>query len=283
MTDVPQQSIRWPTRGEIITNGQNRYQIGEALGRGTYGTTFACTDQWSNSLVVKVLVPNQQTYQQVQANWQRELSSLLTLRHPNITYVYDAFELDYTFHIVMERCGGSVSSLFSMPDYDGYQWALPIARCMMQGIGYMHDNGYVHKDIHLGNIFWAYVRNEVMPNTSTSVTFKIGDLGVSRLEYEIRNFRPSIPWMIAPEVLNPEEFGMVGKQTDIYHAGLVLLAVAMGIEPSFTPEEIVRGVPQATAEQLPPPLGPAIGEALRRHVHSRTQTAFQFWQHLSLR
>jgi serine/threonine protein kinase len=123
----------------------------------------------------------------------------------------------------------------------------------------------------------------LMPDSSASVTFKIGDLGVSRLEYEIRHFRPSIPWMVAPEVLNSAEFGMVGKQTDIYHAGLVLLAVATGITPSFAPEEIVQGVPQATAEKLPPPLGPAIGEALRRHVHGRTQTAFQFWQRLSLR
>ena len=54
--------IRWPETGEVIEQGPNRYLIGEALGRGTYGATYACTDQWSNSLVVKVLIPNQQTY-----------------------------------------------------------------------------------------------------------------------------------------------------------------------------------------------------------------------------
>ena len=274
-------TIRWPRAGEIICHGTNRYRVGEALGRGSYGATYACTDQWSNSLVVKVLIPNRQTYEQVRLNWHREIHSLLTLRHPNITYVHDAFELAYTFHIVMERCGGSVTSLFTLPDFDGYQWVLPIARCMLQAIGYMHEHGYVHKDIHLRNLFWTYIRNELMPRHSQSVTFKVGDLGVSRLEHEIRRSPPTIPWMVAPEVLDSNRFGPVGRQTDIYHAGLVLLAVVLGIEPSFTPEEILAGLPQATAEQLQPPLGPAISAALRRRVDQRTPTAFEFWRALS--
>jgi serine/threonine protein kinase len=279
-------TIRWPQTGEVICHGQNRYLIGEALGRGSYGATYACTDQWSNSLVVKVLIPNRQTYEQVRLNWHREIHSLLTLRHPNITYVHDAFELAHTFHIVMERCGGSVSSLFTLPDFDGYDWVLPIARCMLQAIGYMHEHGYVHKDIHLRNLFWTYVRNELVPgdhDSSQSVTFKIGDLGVSRLEHEIRNYRATVPWMVAPEVLDSPRFGLVGRQTDIYHAGLVLLAVVLGIEPSFTAEEILRGVPRATAEQLQPPFGPAIGLALRQQVDQRIPTAFEFWRTLSLR
>jgi serine/threonine-protein kinase len=197
--------------------------------------------------------------------------------------VYDAFELSHTFHIVMERCGGSVTDLFSLPDFDGDDWLLPIARCMLQAIGYIHDHGYVHKDIHLRNIFWTYVRNELMPENSQSVTFKVGDLGVSRLEHEIRNYRPTIPWMVAPEVLDEESFGPVGRQTDIYHAGLVLLSIAMGIEPSFSAEEIVGGLPEETAEQLAPPFGAAIGRALRRHVQQRPQTAFDFWRSLTQR
>ena len=173
---LPPPSIRWPVPGEIITHGKNAYAVGEALGRGTYGATFACTDQWSNNLVVKVLVPHRQTYEQVRVNWQREIASLFTLRHPNITYVHDAFERDKTFHIVVERCGGSISTLFSIAEYDGYAWIPPIARCMLQAVAFMHEHGYVHKDIHLRNVFWTYVRDELMTSPTQSVTFKIGDL-----------------------------------------------------------------------------------------------------------
>jgi serine/threonine-protein kinase len=181
----------------------------------------------------------------------------------------------------MERCAGSISNLFSIPDYDGYDWIRPIARCMFQAIAYMHDNGYVHKDIHLRNVFWTYVRNELVPNHTEAITFKIGDLGVTRIESEVQGDRPTVPWMIAPEVLSPQQFGSVGKPTDIYHAGLVLLAVAMGIEPSFTAEEIAQGTPQRTAQQLSPPYGQAIGRALSPHVYARPASAFEFWRSLS--
>lgn len=277
----PPSPIRWPFSGEIITHGKNVYAVGEALGRGTYGTAFACTDQWNNTLVLKVLVPHFQTYEQVRGNWQREISSLFSLRHPNITYVYDAFERDKTFHIVVERCGGSISTLFSITDYDGLAWIPPIARCMLQAVAFMHDHGYVHKDIHLRNVFWTYVRDELMTAPSQSLTFKVGDLGVTRLEHETQAEPPTVPWMAAPEVLEPADFGPVGKPTDIYHAGLVLLAVGLGIEPSFTYDEIVSGVPRQMAEQLPFPFGPAIGRALSRHVHARPATAFDFWRQLA--
>lgn len=275
------QTIRWPVPGEVIVHGQNRFRIGEVLGRGSYGVTFAGADQWDNELVIKVLIPQGQTYEQVRHNWEREITTLLRLRHPNITYVYDAFELALTFHIVMERCGGSVTDLFSLDDYNGYEWMYPIARCLLQGISYIHDAGYVHKDIHLRNVFWTYVRNEPVPGDSQSMTFKIGDLGISRFEFEAQQSRPTVPWMAAPEVVVPQRFGLVGKLTDIYHAGLVLLAVAMGIEPSFSAEEIVTGAPREAAIQLPRPFGPAIGRALALRVDERTPSAFDFWLDLN--
>ena len=283
MSSSHPQVIRWPVPGEVLVHGKNQYRIGEILGRGTYGVTFAGTDQWDNELVIKVLIPQGQTYDQVRRAWEREIATLFRLRHPNITYVYDAFELANTFHIVMERCGGSLTSLLTIDEYNGYDWLHPIARCMLQGVGFMHDHGLVHKDIHLRNVFWTYVRNELMPGNSQSVTFKIGDLGISRFEFEAQQPRPTVPWMAAPEVVAPQRFGVVGKPTDIYHAGLVLLAVAMGIEPSFSADEIVAGAPREAAEQLPGPFGSAIGRALALRVEQRTPSAFEFWLDLTRR
>jgi serine/threonine protein kinase len=273
--------IRWPKPGEVLSNGENRYAVGPLLGRGGFGAAFVCQDQWDNSLVLKVLVPRQQTYEQVRANWERELSSLLRLRHPNITYVFDAFELDNTFHIVVERCSGSLTNLFGIPDYDGYHWIYPIARCVLQGIGYMHDNGYVHKDIHLRNIFWTYVRNELLPANSQSISFKIGDLGIARLASDIDVYRPTVPWMHAPEAIDPATFGAPNYLTDLYNVGLVLLSVASGVEPSFSHEEIVAGVPAQTAAQLAPPFGAAIARSLSPRLRSRTRSAYQFWRELN--
>ena len=281
MSSQPPLQITWPKAGEAIENGRNRYWIGELLGHGAFGATYACVDQWNNSLVVKVHVPRGQSYQQVRLNWERELHSLFRLRHPNITYLYDAFERNATFHIVMERCGGSLASLFSLPNYDGMSLLLPIARCVLQAIAYMHENGYVHKDIHVGNVFWAHPRNEIGPTDNQSLTFKVGDLGICRLESELDFYATSMAqWMLPPEYLRPSEFGAIGRQTDIYHAALLLLAVAMGSMPTFTNEQILQGAPQATAAKLPVPIGTALANALRLHTSARTQSAFEVWQEL---
>ncbi len=106
----PPRFFRPPQPGQTITAGDNTYLIGQPLGEGAFASTFACSDGWTNQLVVKVLVPRrQETYQQIRANWEREITSLLTLRHPNITYVHNAFEYQDTFYIVVERCAGPKS------------------------------------------------------------------------------------------------------------------------------------------------------------------------------
>jgi hypothetical protein len=87
-------------------------------------------------------------------------------------------------------------------------------------------------------------------------------------------------WMLPPEHLDPEEFGVVGQQVDIYHTGLLLLGLLLDDMPSFTVTEILEGRPRQIAEGLPPPYGWVIAKALRRHVSERTQSAIQFWREL---
>jgi serine/threonine protein kinase len=181
----------------------------------------------------------------------------------------------------VERCGGSLSDLFTTPGYDGESWLVPIARCVLQGIAYMHDAGYVHKDIHLRNVFWTYLRNELSPEHSPSVSFKIGDLGIARLAWDVDSYRPTVPWMHAPEAIDPDRFGSPGQITDIYNAGLVLLAVLLGIEPSYSQSEILAGLPCQTALHLRPPWGPAIAGALQPQTGERTQTAYELWEDIS--
>lgn len=238
-----------------------------------------------NELVVKVLVPRgQASYEQIRDNWHREIRSLLTLRHPNITYFYDAFEFNDTFYIVIERCAGSLTELFRLPNYQGSVWFMPIARCILQGINYIHLNNYVHKDIHPGNVFYTFVRDELRTSdiNSKAITFKIGDLGISRLESEIDVFNTTLAqWMVPPEFLNSSEFGTVGKQTDIYHAALLLLSVLRGSVPTFTRDDILKGAPRQMAETFRPPIGPALARALRRHVSHRIKTPFNFWKALN--
>ncbi|MFM2064384.1 MAG: hypothetical protein RLZZ507_4055 [Cyanobacteriota bacterium] len=258
------------------------YFIGEKIGKGHFGEVYECTDEWNNDLVAKILVPQNQTYEQVRDKWLEELNKLLLFRHPNITFVYDAFEHNHTFYLIIERCHATLKNLIQIPDFEGELWLPHIAREVLQGIHFIHNAGYVHKDIHHDNVFILQLHDRMIDNKDPISIFKIADLGISNLETNINIFNTILAqWMLPPEYLKPIEYGVIGKQVDIYHCGLLLLSVLLGEIPQFTRNEILNGTPRQIAENLRSPYGKVIATALRRHTEHRTKTALNFWRGIS--
>jgi eukaryotic-like serine/threonine-protein kinase len=271
-----------PNPGETITSEltRNTYTMGEKLGEGFFGLVFSCVDVWNNQLAVKVL-KGTAPYHVIEAAAQEEFGKLVLLRHPYITYVFDAFHLRETIYIVTERCYCPLSRLFSeVKDFDGKFWIKAVARCLLQAVHYTHLNGYVHQDIHINNVFAAFARDEIL-DESKALHFKLGDLGVAKLFSEIDATNTRAQWMLPPEVLNTKEFGPMDYRIDIYHCGLLFLHLLNGGELRFTTEEVLAGIPRQLALQLPPPYNVALEKALRRHVAERTASAMELWQDLN--
>lgn len=268
-----------PIEGEVIQTANNRYQIGKFVGRGAFGCVYECTDEWANELVAKVMLPGAEAGH-ARAAWVREATNLVQLRHPNITYIYDVCEHKSAFYIIMERCGSDLTSLFKISGYDAGFWIPALARDVLQAIEYIHREGYVHKDLHPGNIFVAWTRDRMVPRKDPVVSFKIGDLGIAREESNIDVFNTMLAqWMLPPEALDPVEFGPVGRAIDVYHVGLVLLSLLLGRIPTFTRDEVLAGKPRETAEALQSVYAPAIAMALRRHAAARP-TITQLWNEI---
>jgi serine/threonine-protein kinase len=279
----PPRQFRPPQGGEVIDNDGHLYFIGPVLGAGGFGTVYECTDEWANDLVAKVLLPHNRSYEIVRDQWLQELDNLVLLRHPNITYIHDAFEYQDTFYLIMERCSWPLFDLIQMPEVRCELWLPYVARDILQALEFIHQNGYVHKDLHPGNIFASQVRDRMDPLKEPIWLFKIGDLGISRLESDIHIFNTILArWMAPPEYLDPVQFGPLDRHVDIYHAGLLLLSLLLNRIPEFTLNEILAGLPRQLAEGLSSPYASAIARALRRHVAGRPQTALEFWREISL-
>jgi serine/threonine-protein kinase len=98
-----------PSLGEVIISEAtgNIYTMGEKIGEGYFGLVFNCVDVWNNNLAAKVMKPVG-PYEKIKQSAEAELNKLLILRHPHVTYVYDAFEFRGTFYIITELCYGPV-------------------------------------------------------------------------------------------------------------------------------------------------------------------------------
>jgi serine/threonine protein kinase len=272
-----------PNPGETITSEltRNTYTMGEKIGEGFFGLVYSCVDVWNNHLAVKVL-KGHAPYQIIEAAAHEEFQKLMVLRHPHVTYVFDAFHMAETIYIVTERCYCPLSQLFTeVEGYDGKFWIRAVARCLLQAVHYIHLNGYVHQDIHLNNVFAAFARDEIRENEPGALNFKLGDLGVAKLFSEIDATNTRAQWMLPPEVLDAKEFGPMDHRIDIYHCGLLFLHLLNGVEIRFTEEEILSGKPRDLALQLPQPYNFALEKALRRHVAARTASAMELWRDLN--
>jgi len=268
-----------PQKGEQIFCEGTCYYIGDYINQGSFGVVYECTDDWGNNLIAKVLLPQSKPYEQVKDEWLVELRNLMQLRHPNITFVHQAFEYRDTFYLIVERCSSPLTSLINSPTTDSDIWLPYIARDILHALDFIHQLNYIHKDIHPGNVFISHHYDFMVPSKDPVWSFKIGDLGISRLEGDMRQFNTILAqWMVPPEYLNPVEFGLIGKQIDIYHTGLLLLSLLLNEIPQFTHEDIKNGVPRMIAEKIQSPYAEAIAKSLRRHVADRTQNAIEMWR-----
>ncbi len=274
--------FRLPEKGEVIPHGERNYYIGEKLGRGGFGVVYECSDDWGNPLVAKVILPHERPYSDVRDSWHEEASKLMELRHPNITFVRDAFEYQDTFYLIIERCNFPLLQVITSFGLDAERWLPYVARDVLQALDYIHAHGYIHKDLHPGNVFVVESRQQAAFIHRIVRSFKIGDLGLTRLETDGKAFQTRLAeWMRPPELIDTDSFGPVGRQVDLYQTGLLMLSLLLKEIPYFTTEEIVEGIPQAVAQDHASPYAPVIAKALRPHVESRMQTALEFWRELS--
>ncbi len=272
-----------PKRGQTIVSAVtgNTYSIGDLIGEGAFSYVFFCKDDWDNHLAAKVLKPFSDL-QTVRSRTIAEVQKLLHLRHPNITYVYDAFEYRNSFYIITEYCASSLSDLVKLEWFNGSLWIMAIARNLLQAVEYLHTNQIVHKDIHFGNVLTALSRNELGSTNANDVSFRLSDLGIANHVSEIRPDNTLLAqWMLPPEYLDPDEFGLMDHRIDIYHCGLFFLQLLYKKEIPFTREEILSGSPRQLALSLPQPYRNALEKALRRHVRYRTSSAREMWRDLN--
>src|SRR5712691_7879051 len=129
-----------------------KYEIQDVLGKGGMGIVYKGWDSAiSRSVAIKAISKaslDAGELKQVMNRFQHEAQAVGRLVHPRIVQIYDYGEDDETAYIVMELVNGKTLAQH-LAQGVGYEIrdVGEIIRQLLDGIGYAHAQGVVHRDI----------------------------------------------------------------------------------------------------------------------------------------
>lgn len=212
----------------IITNPKTneQYTLGKKLGQGAYGEVYKVTDNKGHIYAMKILSKYNQKIIDSETGSLKDLSSHLNC-HPDIACYYDSFEFSSNgekyYAILTEFIDGMDLLKYASHTKLNTNDVLIIGIWLLTVIKFLHENGYVHRDIAPRNIMRL-----------PSGHLKLIDFGIScREEDNIDSITPvctrsrGVMGMIAsnmfnPYVLPPKDLFEAYKAADIFSIGVTL-------------------------------------------------------------
>jgi eukaryotic-like serine/threonine-protein kinase len=195
--------------------GQNigKYRVVDRIGRGGMGTVYRAVDETLHRDVAIKVLNAELNDPAVAKRFRAEAITVARLNHPGIATVYELFQHEGEWLMVMEFVRGE--TLEALVNRLG---PLPVDRASeltMQALGalaHAHSMGVVHRDLKPANLM-----------VTASGAVKIMDFGIARVagaeHLTSAGFMMGTPAYMAPEqVLG----GEIDARTDIYAMGVVL-------------------------------------------------------------
>ncbi|KAF7311404.1 Non-specific serine/threonine protein kinase [Mycena kentingensis (nom. inval.)] len=203
------------------------YYMLQTLGEGEFGKVkLGIHTKYGEETAVKLIRKDAVENEARMAKIAREIEILDTLKHPNIVRLYDVFETDKFFGIILEfASGGELFDHILAHRYLRERDASKLFAQLISGVWYMHEKGIVHRDLKLENLLLDRSRNLIITDFGFSNHFSRGGGRDALLETMCGS-----PCYAAPELVNAEG-NYVGTAADIWSCGVILYAMLSGYLP----------------------------------------------------
>lgn len=214
-------------RGQFVTQNTRRledeYTSKDSVGAGSFGECKLVQHRVSKKRRVckRIEKVNAHVPAEEVVN---ELDALKHLDHPNIVRVFEWFESDQEYLIVMEEAqGGDLRKLLARDGSPGIeeQMVLMLTMQSLRGLAYVHSQRVMHRDIKPANMLLATADNE-RPRVL------LADFGLAEFyeQAQTMQIKGSAPYM-SPEVFLNE----ASPYSDMWALGIVVYELLCGARP----------------------------------------------------
>jgi hypothetical protein len=132
-------------KGQLILN---RYQVGEAIGKGGFATVYRALDTERGDFVAIKQIEKRLLASDQLPKIMQEAELLKKLSHPNVVGFRASVETPKHIHFVLEFVeGGSLYRVVKKFGTFTEKLCAIYMRQVLMGLAYLHDQGVVHRDI----------------------------------------------------------------------------------------------------------------------------------------
>ena len=159
------------SRGDLLTGRSGTYIIKSLIDRGGVGAVYDAQRVSDKMRVaVKVLHGGRFPVTPVaRERFRTEIANAMKLKHKWLVQAHDFGQVEDHDFLVMEYVGGgTVAKQVERGQYDD-ETALRWCAQLLEGLGYLHAQGYIHRDLKPNNLL-----------LTTTEDLKISDLGILR-------------------------------------------------------------------------------------------------------
>ncbi|KAJ1980128.1 hypothetical protein H4R35_001238 [Dimargaris xerosporica] len=196
-----------------------RYEFQGQIGEGAFSSVVAAKDRQSGDMVA---IKRMKKRRWKDTSTYQEIDVLRKLAHPNVVTLRDAFREDYRFYLVFERMDLNLYQWIQKRHGQPYDEAVvrAIAQQILEGVAFIHQQGYFHRDLKPENILISGPR------------VKIADFGLVQKADTNRPLTAYIStrWYRAPEVLL--ECARYSYPIDLWAVGTIIAEVLL-TQPLF--------------------------------------------------
>lgn len=210
----------------------------EPIGTGAFAEVWLGTHKRTGDIrAIKIFKKSEIPEEEIESrSVLAEVEILRTLDHPNILKVYEYFEDQDHYYIVMEYCeGGDIFDKIERNGKISERYAAKVMIYLLKGVNYLHSRHVVHRDIKPENIL---ITNK---SKYADMNIKIIDFNVAtkKTEKNLKGVTGTTDYM-APEVFG----GVYDEKCDLWSCGVVLYLMICGQLPFPSPndEEAERAI-----------------------------------------